>query len=310
MAQNRGLGRGLDALLKGYVTETDELEVRSIALNSIVPNPQQPRKAFSPEALEDLSASIKAQGILQPIVVRRTEGVGPDKFELVAGERRFRASELAGLTEIPAIIRDITDEQSLAIALIENLQREDLNPIEEARGLLELRRRFGLNQEQISQKVGKSRSAVANLLRLLTLPEAMQAALSKGTMSPGHARALLAVTNDDQRIQLFERMIQEGLTVRQAEAQVSYWKAHGQLPKLGTQAAAEETSVAEVNPARSKQGTAPDDGTLKDLAKSLSTRIPYKVVIRGDAQKGTVALRYTTQEELAAITALLESLES
>ena len=186
---NRGLGRGLDALLGGVREDekktSDSAEVRMISVENITPNPHQPRREFSEEALIELAASIKARGVLQPILIRP---LGAGKYELVAGERRLRASKLSGLTEIPTLVREMSDQESLAIALIENLQREDLNAVEEAFGYQRLQQEFGLSQEELARQVGKSRSAVANCLRLLNLPDAVQKDIQQNTITAGHGQ--------------------------------------------------------------------------------------------------------------------------
>ena len=223
--ETRGLGRGLDALLGGSARETklNPAEVKNISISSILPNKYQPRIDFSQSALEDLAASIKAQGVLQPILLRPLEN---NQYELIAGERRLRASKLAGLHKIPALIREMSDEQSLALALIENLQREDLNPIEEAQGYRRLISEFSLNQELLAQQVGKSRSSVANALRLLKLPQAVQKEIAAGTLSAGHGRALMTVKDAQGFRLLLERVRDLKPSVRQVEAEATYYNQH------------------------------------------------------------------------------------
>ena len=210
----RGLGRGLGALLGDAMEEQqgDRDEVRSLKISQIDPNRGQPRTHFDEDALKDLAESIRAVGILQPILVRE---VG-SRYEIIAGERRFRAARLAGLEEIPAIVRDWDEQKRLEAALIENLQRDDLNPVEEAVGVKNLMEAAGLTQEKAAERLGKSRPAVANLLRLLTLPEDVQKMLIDGRLSAGHARAL--VTVDPQRqTQLANLCVQQNWSVRQLE---------------------------------------------------------------------------------------------
>ena len=223
--ETRGLGRGLDALLGGSARETklNPAEVKNISISSILPNKYQPRIDFSQSALEDLAASIKAQGVLQPILLRPLEN---NQYELIAGERRLRASKLAGLHKIPALIREMSDEQSLALALIENLQREDLNPIEEVQGYRRLISEFSLNQELLAQQVGKSRSSVANALRLLKLPQAVQKEIAAGTLSAGHGRALMTVKDAQGFRLLLERVRDLKPSVRQVEAEATYYNQH------------------------------------------------------------------------------------
>ena len=188
----RGLGRGLDALLGGLNPDTGATpgEVKNIPLAAISPNPHQPRKEFDPVALDDLASSIKSQGVLQPILVRPLEAQ-PGTFELVAGERRLRASKLAGLNEIPALVRALDDRESLAIALIENLQREDLNAMEEAEGYRQLLDQFFVTQEDLARQIGKSRPALANALRLLQLPDEVQEDVRRGKLSAGDRKSVV-----------------------------------------------------------------------------------------------------------------------
>ncbi len=213
MAQKRGLGRGLDALFVDNTTETGGSETL-LRLSDISPNRGQPRTAFDEAALEELSQSIREHGVLQPIVVRPVSGGG---YVIVAGERRWRASRLAGLTTIPAIVRDLTDQQAMEIALIENLQRENLNPIEEAEGFRSLMDSCGLTQEQAAARVGKSRSSVANALRLLTLSEPVRELLRRGALTTGHAKAILSLPDDSSREEAARRIAENNLSVREAE---------------------------------------------------------------------------------------------
>ena len=219
--RRRGLGRGLEALLGDapvtqHTTAPDGDGVSTAAVDEIWRSPFQPRRWIDEEGIEDLAASIRSQGLLQPVVVRPRAAGG---FELIAGERRWRAAQRAGLERVPVVVRDVDDRGALAMALIENVQREDLNPIEEARGLERLRQEFELTQEQVAEAVGKSRPAVANLLRLLNLPEAVRELLAQGDLEMGHARALLALPAEDQ--EPMARVVVKGqLSVRQTEALV------------------------------------------------------------------------------------------
>lgn len=290
---NRGLGRGLDALLGGVREDerksSDSSEVRMISIEAISPNPYQPRREFSQEALSDLSASIQARGVLQPVLIRP---LGEGKYELVAGERRLRASKMAQLTEIPTLVREMTDQESLAIALIENLQREDLNAVEEALGYQQLQQQFGLSQEELARQVGKSRSAVANALRLLNLPEDVQKAIQQGVISAGHGRALMAVIEPELQEALYQRVAENGLTVRQAEAQASFCKQHGRLP------GAEE--VGESGPSEKSEKTAPVplDPKLATLQAALDELLDVKVKISGSPEKGKITVSYKGEEVL------------
>jgi len=254
-----GLGRGLEALLpKGSGG------VVRLPLTAIRPSASQPRKRFSQESLEELAASIREKGLLQPLLVR-PKGEG---YELVAGERRFRAAQMAGLSEVPAVVRDLTDREALELALVENLQREDLSPVEEARGyqtLLEM----GLTQEEVARRVGKARSTVANALRLLQLPEEVLEALDSGAITPGHARALLMLEPGD-RLWGLREVLQKGLSVRQAEAL---------RERLGREKGPKEPSP---------------------LSLELSRHLGLPVRVLG-GKRGKVVIHYRSLEELEAL---------
>ncbi len=293
---NRGLGRGLDALLGGVREDekvtSDSSEVRMISIGAITPNPYQPRREFSEDALNDLCSSIKTRGVLQPVLIRPLEG---GRYELVAGERRLRASKLAGLTDIPTLVREMTDQESLAIALIENLQREDLNAVEEALGYQQLQQQFGLSQEELARQVGKSRSAVANALRLLNLPESVQKDIQVGTVSAGHGRAVMAVTDAEAQSELHRRITENGLTVRQAEAQAAFWKQNGRLP------GAEEIAAAPSPHKGEKVASKPLDPKLEGLQSSLKELLGVKVKISGSEEKGKVTISYKNVSDLRSI---------
>ncbi len=221
----RGLGKGLEALFAD--NDTADVSVSTLAIGEIEPNQEQPRKEFSPEALSQLAESIKEHGILQPLVVRpRPNG----RYQIVAGERRWRASRIAGLTELPVIIRELTDEQAFEVALVENLVRADLNPIEEAMGYRTLIETFSMTQERIAQRVGRSRSAVANALRLLSLPKEVLSMLEKGNLSSGHARALLPLSEKDA-LEAANRVVSQALSVRQTEQLVKQLQKAQPAPK-------------------------------------------------------------------------------
>lgn len=209
-----GLGKGLGALIPTGPTKERLLE---ISIDEIIPNPYQPRKALGEESLEELANSIRQHGLLQPIIVRKVE----EGYEIVAGERRYRAAKIAGLHKVPAIVKEVSDEESMEYALIENLQREDLNPIEAASALKLLMEKFGLTQEEVADKIGKNRSTVANLLRLLKLPQEVQDMLSEGKISMGHARALLSLDDPEEQKRLALEVVNRSLTVRDVEREVS-----------------------------------------------------------------------------------------
>lgn len=273
MSKKSSLGRGLDALISKKPEEASKGSVQHIKISQIVQAAYQPRQVFDAEALAELAQSIREKGVLQPLLVRPS-GEG---FEIVAGERRWRASQLAGLQEVPVIVRELADREALEIAIVENLQREDLGPLEEARAYQALLSQ-GLKQEGVAQAVGKSRSAIANALRLLTLPEAALQALERGDISAGHARALLAQPEHDQTWALTQ-ITQRSLTVREAEALKRETKAPAPI---------------KVNPPR----------TYRQVELDLSRRTGTKVRITGE-DKGKVELGYGSREELERILELL-----
>lgn len=212
--KKKALGRGLNALVGEAQYETGHSAAETkLPIELIVPNPNQPRTHFNETELNELSESIREHGVLQPLLVRKKGS----KYEIIAGERRYQASKLADLTEVPVIIKDVDDQEMLALALIENLQRSDLNPLEEAKGYRQLIDASGMTQDALSKAVSKSRSAITNSLRLLDLPEAVQQMIFEGKLTAGHARAILAVPYEDARIKLAERVVNEGLSVRATE---------------------------------------------------------------------------------------------
>ncbi len=288
---SKGLGRGLDALFQqgpGGEQTTGGMDFQELHIDLLEPNPGQPRKHLPQESLQELSESIKSQGLLQPLLVRPSaENAG--KYQIIAGERRWRASRLAGLDHLPVIISEMSDADALVIGLIENLQREDLNPIEEAEGLGRLQELLALSQEGLSQKVGKSRSSIANSLRLLHLEDSIREALRDHSISPGQARCLLAIDDSSARLQLFKLIVDRNLTVRQLEQIAAYWKNQGRLP-----------SWLFVSPAAPKQ-SAPDPQFQRDrkrIQKEIASRFSARVRIQGDRNQGSISLKYSSQEEL------------
>lgn len=287
----RGLGRGLDALFKNGEAEAQNDEpAGTLPLRVLCPNPNQPRKQFDDEALEELASSIREKGVLQPLLVRPQIVGGETRYEIVAGERRYRASKLAGIREVPVVIRELDDMETLAIALIENLQREDLTPLEEAKGLQELKEQFDLSQELLAKQVGKSRSAIANTLRLLQLPDMAQNALAEGTITAGHARAILSV-DDVARLDFLDIIVAQMLTVRETEALAATWKQNKSfnapiLPKEVT-----------------KKKNQPE--ALKNIQNRLSSIFTSKVTMSGTEQKGKVTLSYNSEDELQELLSTL-----
>ncbi len=214
-AQRRGLGRGLGSLIP-MQEEATSAGVQEVPIEQIAPNPWQPRRSMREEALQELAASIREHGLIQPLIVTQT----PNGYQLVTGERRWRAAQMAGLRTVPVIVKEVSERDKLELALVENLQRADLNPLEEAMAYQQLSEEFGLTQAQIAQRVGKSRAAVANAMRLLRLPDGVKRALVEGEISEGHARALLPLEEEALQMEVVQRIRREGLNVRQVESLV------------------------------------------------------------------------------------------
>ena len=283
--KKRGLGRGLDVLIKSRNVEPEhEAEIVALELTAIEPNVHQPRHHFDQTALEELAASIKSQGLIQPVLVRPLPS--PGRYELVAGERRWRACRMAGLTTIDCIVRHLDDHESMAIALIENLQREDLNPIEEARALGQIKEHFSLTQEELADKIGKSRPAVTNSLRLLKLPEKVQTMLEKGVLSAGHARALLGLDTPESMILLADQIMVKELNVRATEELVKKFKQNG--------------AQAPEKPRRSQP-------VVEDIASAVRTLAgTFTVKHTGTPQKGKIVFAYASTTEREKIALFLE----
>ena len=293
--RRKGLGRGLDALLGAGTHQQEPASVQDaieqvqsptadvngqlkyVPVELIQRGKYQPRRDINQEALEELASSIRSQGVMQPIVIRP---IAEKKYEIIAGERRWRASQLAGLDTIPAVIRDVPDEAAIAMALIENIQREDLNPLEEAVALKRLQDEFELTHQQVAEAVGKSRTAVTNLLRLIALDEEVKKLLEHGDIEMGHARAMLSLTNDRQRIVASE-VVAKSLSVRQAEALV-------------------RRTIEEINkPAEQKVFNNPD---LEKLEQGISEKVGVPVMLQHTAKgKGKLVLKYNNLDELDGI---------
>lgn len=281
MITKRGLGRGLGALLASEPSESESLV--DVAIDQIEVNPNQPRKVFDFTALDELAASIKASGVIQPIIVRKIGG----SYQLIAGERRWRAARQAGLERIPAIVRDATDAQSLELALVENLLREDLNPIEAAQAYQKLLADFDWTQEELAQRIGKDRTSIANCLRLLRLPEEIQADLRGGRLTMGHARALLALPTVSEQLRLREEILTHDWSVRTTEdsirAKESLAEARGLAPRKGRRRSVELAALEEA------------------LQRGLMTRVR----IVGNERKGKIEVSYATADELERLADLL-----
>jgi ParB family transcriptional regulator, chromosome partitioning protein len=277
--QKKALGRGLGALIPTRPADASApaaplpgIGLANIAIENISPNPYQPRKTFNEASIDELARSVKEHGIVQPLVVTKT---GDNKYRLIAGERRFRAAQKAGLKHVPVVIKEsIADTDILQIALIENIQREDLNPIEEAYAYHQLHEEFGLTQEEISKRVGKERSTVANFLRLLKLPDGVKKLLASGQLSMGHARAILAVESPKKQEQLADRVVKRNLNVRQTEV------------------LAAEKSPKAAEPEKEK------DIFTRDAEERLSRTLRSKVEIDRKRRGGVIHIRYGSEDEL------------
>ncbi|MCF8037732.1 MAG: ParB/RepB/Spo0J family partition protein [Desulfohalobiaceae bacterium] len=291
---NRGLGRGLDVLFssENEPQAPDSNAAKQIAIDLIEPNPLQPRKRISEQSLQELSLSISQQGVLQPILLRPN----PDesrKYQIVAGERRWRAASLAGLSTIPAIIKNMTDSDALIVGLVENLQREDLNPMEESEAIEHLQTELKLSQEALSQKIGKSRPSIANSLRLLQLDPLIKEAVRNDAISAGAARSLLGISDLDARQLFFEYIIKNKTSVRQIEAGVNHWKKHGRLPAH---------ILKDQDRSSQKESNLPlFEGLKKSFVTQVRKRLDCPVKISGDQEQGRITLSYRTEHELRNI---------
>lgn len=293
----RGLGKGIGALFGAEANETDIVErdisfinstssenITELKISQIEPNKEQPRKAFDEEKLGLLAESIKKHGVIQPIIVK---DLNNGFYQIVAGERRWRASRIAGLNKIPAIIRSYDELTTMQVALIENLQRENLNPIEEALSYKALLDDFSLTQEQVSEQVGKSRSAIANSIRLLSLPQKVRKMLEAGTLSSGHARAILSVNDEDAKLLLAEKIVENALSVRQAEQLAKTLNAPKKEPK-------KPTSVTQL------------DLQLGEIQKRMSDTLGTKVKILNGAKKGKIEIEYYSANDLERLLKILD----
>lgn len=279
-----GLGRGLNALLGDPELPQQGEGSVSLPISQVEPGLNQPRKRFDPETLSDLAESIRIHGIIQPLTVRR---LASGYYQIIAGERRWRAAKQAGLTEVPAVIIEADDRKVMELGLIENLQREDLNPAEEARGYQVLMEEYGLTQEQVAEEMGKSRPAIANTLRLLSLPEDVLKLVEEGTLSAGHARAILGAPTQEMQRQAAKQVVAHGLSVRQTESLIK---------------------ALQKQPAEKKAANDEIALYLGELEKSLSSNLGRKVTISHHGKKGKIQLEYYNPEDLEALLSLLNTL--
>lgn len=281
MSKTKKLGRGLKALL-GDAVEKDIVELEIALIDN---NPDQPRKVFEKESLENLAKSIKKYGIVQPVAVRKKEN---ERYELIAGERRLRAAKIANLTKIPVIVKEYDDRESAEIALVENLQREDLNAIEEAKAYDEIIKKHEITQEEMAKIVGKSRSYITNLLRLLQLPQSIQKLLEEKKLTIGQARPLLTLESVAEKLKLAKRILEEGLSARQIEKLLKEKSEKGEKTKEDLQVSTYLKSLEE------------------ELLMSLGSHVKIKIGKGRNAQKGTITISFKNEEEFTRITKLLK----
>jgi ParB family chromosome partitioning protein len=287
VARRSGLGRGLGALIPNEAGSDDRSVLRDLPVSQIVPNPHQPRRHFDEERLGGLTASVRELGVLQPVLVR---SVGDDRYELIAGERRWRAAKRAGLQTIPAVVKTSSDDASLEQALVENLHRDDLNPLEEAAAYQQLIEDFGLTHDELSRRVGKSRSAITNTLRLHQLPPAIQRLVLDGQLSAGHARALLGTPDRAFQEALARRAVKDQLSVREVEEAVRARSGEPADGEAGPTPAAPAPSPGRVRP----------PGML-ELEELLSDRLSTRVKVTMGAKRGRVVIDFATLEDLERI---------
>ena len=298
-----GLGRGLEALFADSVPVTREVKpletaakpakksaekaepaetVQYISIHDVKPNANHPRKVFDEEKIAELAASIKENGIIQPLIVRK-KGKG---YEIVAGERRWRASVKAELKEVPCIVRELDDEQNMLLAIVENMQREDLNPMEEAEGLNQMIAAYGLTQEQVSKSIGKSRPYIANSLRLLKLPEEIRDLISDGSLSAGHGRTLVSVPDETRQIEIARKILKDGLSVRETE----------------------KLAAEKEEPGKKRRGRKPKDPDVARVEADLKEALGTRVNIKRTGKKGKIEIEFFSRDELERLIEMLESL--
>ena len=283
MNKNRGLGKGLGALIPAALDEETPESKVEVEIDLISPNPYQPRKEFSSEKLTELAESIRTHGIIQPLVVRELA----HGFQLIAGERRLRAAKMVGLEKIPIVIKEMSDQTMMEIALVENLQREDLNPIEEAEAYQRLINEFNLTQDEIAQKVGKSRPAIANTLRLLNLPLQIQSDLATGTLTMGHARALLGLKTPNDLNTIWFRIQSEGLSVRETENLIREKN--------------EPSNVSRETKKKDSIKTIEKDPNIIDLEEEMQLTLGTKVIIKPNGNVGKIEIEYYSPDDFERI---------
>jgi len=285
--KEKGLGRGLDALFEE--TNQGEKDISEINIEAIKARAGQPRRTFDQESLRELAASIEQHGILQPLLVRPCE----QGYEIIAGERRFRAAQMAGLEMLPVIVREMDDIEVAEIALIENLQREDLNPVEEARAYRKMIESFGYTQELLAQKIGKSRTHITNTMRLLNLPEKVLKALEEGQITSGHARAILSLDNAEKQLVIAAEILEKGLSVREVEEKVRQGKVKKKVKRT--------VEVIDMSEFIKPEKTRAQPPELKELEERMQEHLGTKVEINGNAQGGRIYIAYFSEEDLERI---------
>jgi ParB family chromosome partitioning protein len=279
--EKKGLGKGLEALIADNLSE-DGSNVLELEIDKIAPNPFQPRQHFDDEKMAELTQSVQVNGILQPILLRK---IGKERYEIIAGERRFRAAKRSGFHKVPVIIRECVDEQALEYALIENVQREDINPLEAAHAYKRLVDEFGMTQQEVARKVGKSQPAIANALRLLSLPEQILTSLQKGDITEGHARSLLQISPDSQ-LSAWRKTIQKKLSVRDVERMARELKENDPVEK--------EIRIAEERMDR-------NDPNLAAIEEALQLALGTRVRVRKSGGSGKIEIEFYSEEELEGI---------
>ena len=306
MARRSGLGKGLSALIPNEVVGDRSSALREVPIGSIKPNPRQPRVNFDEDTMSSLAASIKELGVLQPVLVRQIGGIAADDYELIAGERRWRAARRAGLQSIPVLVLTSDETQSLEQALVENLHRQDLNVLEEAAAYQQLIEEFGYTHDQVAKRVGKSRTAVTNILRLLQLPSGVQRLLSEGQISPGHARALLGTPDRGYQEMLAKAVVAEGLTVRTIEDMVREHNGGGEVDGADppTDGPRPIPVMGEPSPVPTAPGRLPPPGIL-ELEELLSSHLNTRVKVDLTSKHGKVVVEFATLEDLERIYKLM-----
>ncbi len=295
-ATKHGLGRGLGALIPQKTIQEPQLQnvVRHVSVAQIEPNPHQPRKKIAPDALDELAASIREHGLIQPLVLKEIQTPYGSRYQLIAGERRWRAAQRAGLTSVPAIIKGATSQQMLELALVENIQRAELNALEEAEAYRQLIQEFELTQDQVAQKVGKDRTTISNALRLLKMPEALKEAVLNETIREGHARALMQITDEKKQNALLQKVIAENLSVRQIEELVRRMNAKEE----GNKGNKGKNGNGNGHSAPVPRHPSPDTHSIEeDLRRALGTKVELFRTQRG----GKIIIEFYSDEELETI---------